>query len=152
MDRPGNGTGCQHRVRPDDIVGLGAGADTIILDRKRGLVASAVKRAWDNNPHLNQEPLTALAKLGGPEITVLAGAVLGAADANAAVMLDRLAVSVAALVAVRLEPAVQANLIAGQRSRERGHGLILEQLGLEPLLDLRMWAGKVQGQRTLPGC
>lgn len=67
-------------------------------------------------------------------------------------MLNRLAVSVAALVAVTLEPAVQANLIAGQRSRERGHGLVLEQLRLEPLLDLRMWAGKVQGQRTLPGC
>ena len=60
-------------------------------------------------------------------------------------MLDGLATSLAALVAVRWEPAVQASLVAGHRSRERAHGAVLTELGLEPLLDLRLRAGEGVG-------
>lgn len=139
------------RADLDDVVGLGAGADTAMLDRKRRVVASAVDRARRRNPHLHREPLTALAELGGPEIAVLAGAVLGAGDAKAPVILDGFAVSLAALVAFMLEPSVQANLIAGQRSRERGHELALEHPGLELLLDLRMRAGEGAGASFAAG-
>ncbi len=135
----------------DDVVGLGAGADTATLERKREVISSAVDRAHRNNPNLHREPLTALAELGGPEIAVLAGAMLGTAEANAPVILDGFAVSVAALVAVMLEPSVQANLIAGQRSRERGHEIALVHLGLEPLLDLRMRAGEGAGAAFAAG-
>jgi nicotinate-nucleotide--dimethylbenzimidazole phosphoribosyltransferase len=51
------------------------------------------------------------------------------------VVLDGLATSVAALIAVRLEPAAAACLVAGQRGRERGHQPVLAHLGCEPLLD-----------------
>jgi nicotinate-nucleotide--dimethylbenzimidazole phosphoribosyltransferase len=139
------------RADPDDVVGLGAGADTAMLDRKRRVIASAVDRARRHNPHLHREPLSALAELGGPELTVLAGAMLGAAEAKAPVILDGFAVSLAAVVAVMLEPSVQANLIAGQRSRERGHELALSHLGLEPLLDLRMRAGEGAGASFAAG-
>ncbi len=135
----------------DEVVGLGAGADTVILDRKRQVIASAVDRARRHTPHLHRKPLTALAELGGSEIAVLAGAVLGAADANAPVILDGFAVSVAALVAVVLEPSVQANLIAGQRSRESGHEIALAHLGLEPLLDLRIRSGEGAGAAFAAG-
>ena len=60
-------------------------------------------------------------RIGGGEIAVLAGVVLGAAAAGAPVVLDGLATSVAALLAVRLEPAVAAHLVAGHRSREAAH-------------------------------
>ena len=70
---------------------------------------------------------------------------LGAAGAGAAVVLDGLATSLAGLVAVRLEPAVAAHLIAGQRSRERAHHDVLTELGLEPLLDLRIRSGEGVG-------
>jgi nicotinate-nucleotide--dimethylbenzimidazole phosphoribosyltransferase len=139
------------RADPNDVVGLGAGADAATLERKRRVVASAVDRARRDNPRLRREPLAALAGLGGPELAVLAGAVLGAADAQAPVILDGFAVSVAAMVAVLLEPAAQANLMAGQRSRERGHELVLEHLGLEPLLDLRMRAGEGAGAAFAAG-
>ena len=56
-----------------------------------------------------------------------------------------MATSVAALVAVELEPAVAAHLIAGQRSREVGHQAVLAALGLEPVLDLRLRAGEGAG-------
>ena len=82
---------------------------------------------------------------------MLAGVVLGAAAAGTPVVLDGFAVSVAALAAVLLEPAAQACLVAGQRSRERGHELVLQALGLEPLLDLRLRAGEGAGAALAAG-
>jgi nicotinate-nucleotide--dimethylbenzimidazole phosphoribosyltransferase len=111
-----------------------------MLQRKRDVVAAALRRAG-----AGLDPLTALAELGGPELAVLAGVVLGAAEARAVVVVDGFAASVAALVAVLLEPAAQSSLIAGQRSRERGHDVVLQALGCEPLLDLRLRAGEGVG-------
>ncbi|MGY1856167.1 5,6-dimethylbenzimidazole synthase [Modestobacter sp. SYSU DS0290] len=125
---------------PAEVVGLGAGADSAMVERKRAVVAAALDRAG-----ARLDPRTALAELGGPELAVLAGAVLGAAEAGAVVVVDGFATSVAALVAVGLEPAAQSSLVAGQRSRERGHELVLHALGVEPLLDLRLRAGEGVG-------
>jgi nicotinate-nucleotide--dimethylbenzimidazole phosphoribosyltransferase len=58
---------------------------------------------------------------------------------------DGLATSVAALLAVHSEPVAAECLVAGQRSRERGHEPVLTQLGCEPLLDLRIRAGEGLG-------
>jgi nicotinate-nucleotide--dimethylbenzimidazole phosphoribosyltransferase len=125
-------------------VGLGAGGDSATLERKVQVVEAALARA---RGHLGRRPspLAALAAVGGPEFVVLAGLVLGAAGSGRAVVVDGLATSVAALCAVRLEPGAAAHLVAGQRSRERVHGEVLEELGLEPLLDLRMRAGEGVG-------
>ncbi|WP_104522970.1 5,6-dimethylbenzimidazole synthase [Blastococcus atacamensis] len=130
---------------PDDAVGLGAGADAAMLERKRAVVRGALDRARAEHGPALAEPLTVLAALGGPEIAVLAGVTLGAAAAGVPVVLDGLVTSVAAALAVRLEPAAQTALVAGQRSRERGHAAVLTDLGLEPLLDLRLRAGEGVG-------
>jgi len=61
------------------------------------------------------------------------------------VLLDGYAATVAALAAVRLDAAVIEVLIAGHRSAEPGHGLALDELGLEPLLDLRLRLGEASG-------
>jgi nicotinate-nucleotide--dimethylbenzimidazole phosphoribosyltransferase len=129
----------------EQTVGLGAGADAAMLERKTAVVSAALRRARTAYGARIAEPTAALAALGGPEIAVLAGVTVGAAAAGAAVVLDGLATSVAALVAVRLEPAVAVHLVAGQRSREGAHADVLAQLGLEPLLDLRIRAGEGAG-------
>jgi nicotinate-nucleotide--dimethylbenzimidazole phosphoribosyltransferase len=137
---------------PVEAVGLGAGADSAILRRKTGVVAAAVERLRCNGSIAGAragrgvpDPREVLRVVGGPEIVALTGVVLGAAGAGACVVLDGLATGVAALAAVRLEPAVAAFLIAGQRSRERAHPEVLAELGLEPLLDLRLRAGEGVG-------
>ncbi|MEO7260184.1 MAG: 5,6-dimethylbenzimidazole synthase [Jatrophihabitantaceae bacterium] len=127
------------------VVGLGVGADTAMLRRKHQVVATALDRARARYGGQLTEPLTALAAVGGPEFAMLAGVVLGAAGAGVPVVLDGCATGVAALIAVKLEPAAQAYLIAGQRSRELAHPLILTELGLEPLLELRLRAGEGVG-------
>jgi nicotinate-nucleotide--dimethylbenzimidazole phosphoribosyltransferase len=138
------------RTGPGDVTGLGSGADAAMMARKRAVVAGALRRAGGAGRPLD-DPMVALAELGGPEFAVLAGVVLGAAEAGAAVVLDGFAVSLAALLALQVEPGVQAHLVAGQRSREQGHRLVLEQLGCEPLLDLRMRAGEGVGAALAAG-
>ncbi len=132
-------------LEPVTAVGLGAGADTDMLDRKVAAVGAALRRAERRYGEALIDPLVALGALGGPEFAVLTGVVLGAAEGGAVVVLDGLATSVAALIATRMEPAVVAHLVAGQRSREAAHGKVLDDLGLEPLLDLRIRAGEGAG-------
>jgi nicotinate-nucleotide--dimethylbenzimidazole phosphoribosyltransferase len=127
------------------VVGLGVGADTAMLERKHRVVTAALDRARGRYGRQLAQPLTALAAVGGPEFAMLAGVVLGAAEAGVPVVMDGCATGVAALLAVLLEPAAQAYLIAGQRSRERAHPLILTELGLEPLLELRLRSGEGVG-------
>jgi nicotinate-nucleotide--dimethylbenzimidazole phosphoribosyltransferase len=132
------------RCPADEVVGLGAGADTAMVERKRDVVQRAVKRALSGSDD-EPPPQRLLATLGGPELALLVGVVLGAAERRAVVVLDGLATSISALLAVRLEPAVAGFLVAGQRSREAAHPMVLAELGLEPLLDLRLRAGEGVG-------
>ncbi|NHA67310.1 5,6-dimethylbenzimidazole synthase [Phycicoccus sp. CMS6Z-2] len=125
-----------------EVCGLGVGSDAATLERKRAVVAAALERVGDVSSAPSRR---VLAGLGGGEVAVLTGVVLGAAQAGAAVVLDGLAASVPALLAVREEPAVQAHLVAGQRSRETAHAAVLRDLGLEPLLGLRLRAGEGVG-------
>ena len=132
-------------LEPEAVVGLGSGADTSILERKRRIVAESLRRSRVLHGPSIRDPLTALACVGGPEFVTLAGVTLGSAQAGAVVVLDGLATSVAALAAALMEPGVISHLVAGQRSRETAHGAVLARLGLEPLLDLRFRAGEGVG-------
>ncbi len=138
--------------RPEDVIGLGASSDSAMVGLKVSVVGAALERVRatggfdpsDDGP-LDMGALELLGCLGGGELAVLAGVVSGAARSGAVVVLDGLATSVAALVAVRLDPAASAYLVAGQMSREKGHRLVLGALGLEPLVDLRLRAGEGVG-------
>lgn len=135
-------------LAPSEAVGLGAGADSGILERKREVVTAALARTARVRAEAGAPRDLAdicLRTLGGPEVAVLTGVVLGAVEAHAVVVLDGLCTSLAGLLAVRLEPAVQSHLVAGQVSRERAHTAVLRELGLEPLLSLRLRAGEGVG-------
>lgn len=125
---------------PADAVGRGAGLDAQGLERKRGLVNRALEvhgRGLD--------PSAAAERLGGLELLALGGAALEAARRGLPVVLDGFAVGVAALSMVTAEPTLREVLIASHRSAEPGHARVLEELGLEPLLDLRLRLGEASG-------
>ncbi|WP_435198045.1 5,6-dimethylbenzimidazole synthase [Janibacter sp. GS2] len=127
-------------LEPQDAVGLGSGSDAAMVARKREVVAAALARTQGE-----RDPLRLLAAVGGPEIALLTGVTLGAASSGAPVLLDGLAASLPGVIAARLEPGAQGYLLAGHVSRERAHALILRELGLEPLLDLRLRSGEGVG-------
>lgn len=124
-------------------VGRGTGLDAAGLDRKRAVVDAALDRARTAAGAL--APRAALREVGGLELAVLTGAALAAARRRLPVILDGYAVATAALAAVGLEAAVAESLIASHRSAEPGHALVLAELGLEPLLDLRLRLGEASG-------
>ena len=128
-------------LSPEAACGRGAGLDAQGLQRKRDVVA----RALSVNDHHASDPLDCLAKLGGFELAGLIGAMLGAASQRRMILLDGYAVGVAALCACRLEPALRDYLFAGHLSAEPAHSHVLTELGLEPLLDLRLRLGEASG-------
>jgi nicotinate-nucleotide--dimethylbenzimidazole phosphoribosyltransferase len=136
---------CLLDVPAAEVVGRGSSADSAMMERKLDVVARAVARVGRCGAD------DAIRRLGGGELAVLTGVVLGVSGAGGVVVLDGLATSVCALAAARLEPAVAAHLVAGQRSRERAHALVLRELGLEPLLDLRIRAGEGVGAALATG-
>ena len=121
-------------------VGRGTGLDAAGLERKRGLVTAAIARHG-----APLAPREALLAVGGLELAALAGAAAEAARRGLPAVLDGFAVGVAALAATRLDPAVGEAVIASHRSAEPGHELVLAELGLEPLLDLRLRLGEASG-------
>ena len=88
------------------------------------------------------DPLTAL---GGFEIAFLAGVVLACERKRIAVLLDGFITGAAALAAVRISPSAVDVLTASHRSPEPGHALVLDALGLDPLLDLGLRLGEGSG-------
>ena len=125
---------------PERTVGRGTGLDAAGLERKRGVVRAALERHGGE-----PDALTILRSLGGLELAALVGAAGEGARRRLPVILDGYAVSAAALLAVRLDPSVGEALIASHRSAEPGHDLVLAELGLEPLLDLRLRLGEASG-------
>jgi nicotinate-nucleotide--dimethylbenzimidazole phosphoribosyltransferase len=123
------------------VCGRGTGLDAQGLEHKRQIVNAAL----DANTPNRADPLECLRRLGGLEIAALVGALLAAAAARRPVLLDGFATGVAALAACRLQPALRDYLIAGHRSAEPAHNHVLTELGLEPLLDLRLRLGEASG-------
>jgi nicotinate-nucleotide--dimethylbenzimidazole phosphoribosyltransferase len=126
-------------VAPAAVCGRGTGLDDAGVSHK----AAVVGRALAANPPA--DPVGTLAALGGFEIALLVGTVLGCHDLRIPVVLDGFITGAVALVAARMEPRAVEAMIASHRSPEPGHGLVLEALGLEPLLDLHMRLGEGSG-------
>ena len=133
----------------EQLVGRGAGSDTAMVTRKRDVVTQALARMGERLPPAGQLSRSSVEDLlggvGGPEQAFLTGVCLGVAGAGGLVVLDGLLTTTSALVAVRHRPEVQAHLIAGHLSAEPAHQHVLDALGLEPLLDLRLRAGEGVG-------
>jgi nicotinate-nucleotide--dimethylbenzimidazole phosphoribosyltransferase len=125
----------------EEVVGRGTGVDDAGLQRK----VEAVKRAIAVNQPDAQDGLDVLRKVGGFEIAGLTGAILAAAAYRKPVVIDGFISTAAAMIAVSLAPRVRDCLISAHRSQELGHQIMLEWLGLEPLLDLQMRLGEGTG-------
>jgi nicotinate-nucleotide--dimethylbenzimidazole phosphoribosyltransferase len=126
-------------VTPREVCGRGTGLDGAGVARK----VAVVERALAANRV--DDPVDVLAALGGFEIAFLAGVALGCAAERKVVLLDGLISSAAGLAAVRIDPRAADAMVAAHRSPEPGHRLILDALGLEPLLDLGLRLGEGSG-------
>jgi nicotinate-nucleotide--dimethylbenzimidazole phosphoribosyltransferase len=123
------------------VTGRGTGLDDKGLQRKVDVIEQSLKL---NKPAAG-DALDVLSKVGGLEIGGLAGVILGAAARRVAVMIDGYISGAAALIAAGLCPQSKDYMIAGHMSVEPGHRLLLEYLGLEPLINLNLRLGEGTG-------
>ena len=120
--------------------GVGTGLDEAAVARKTAVLAQVLQR------HATvHTPLEALAAFGGFEIATMVGAVLQAAHERRVVLVDGFIASAAVLVAHAWQPRVLQRCVFAHRSGERGHALMLQHLGVTPLLDLGLRLGEGSG-------
>ena len=123
------------------LAGPGTGLDAAGVSHK----AQVIERALSLHAARRGDALQTLFNLGGFEIAALVGAYLACAQEGVAVLVDGFICSVAALVAVRLNPECRPWLLFGHRGAEPGHRHILHTLEAEPLLDLGLRLGEGSG-------
>jgi nicotinate-nucleotide--dimethylbenzimidazole phosphoribosyltransferase len=121
--------------------GRGTGVDADGLARKRAVIDAALMR----HAALLHDPLAVAAALGGRELAAILGATLAARRKNIPVLLDGFVCTAAVAPLAKLRADTLAHAQAAHVSAEAGHRMLLEELGLHPLLDLDMRLGEASG-------
>ena len=128
-------------VDVEPVTGRGTGIDDRTFKNK----VKIIEKALSVNKPLKNDPVDILSKIGGFEIGGIAGLILGAASNRIPVVIDGFISGAAALIAAGLEPKSTEFMIASHCSLEKGHKIILNKLGLKPLLDLELRLGEGTG-------
>jgi len=123
------------------LSGPGTGLDEAGVRHK----AEVIERALTLHALDAQDPWRAAACVGGFELVALAGAYLACAQRGIAVLVDGFICSVAALLAVRLNPACRPWLLFAHHGAEPGHRQVLDALEADPLLALGLRLGEGSG-------
>jgi len=121
--------------------GRGTGVDAEGLARKRQAIDAALAR----HAAVLREPLAVAAALGGRELAAILGATLAARRQRIAVLLDGFVCTAAIAPLAKLRADTLAHTLASHASAEAGHRMLLDELGLRPLLDLEMRLGEASG-------
>jgi len=125
----------------EEMVGRGTGVDDDGLSRKR----EAIRQGIDVNKPDPKDGVDVLEKIGGFEIGGIAGCVLAGAYHSRPVLIDGFISTAGALVAHAICPDAVDYVFAGHCSEEPGHKIMLDYLGLDPILDLGMRLGEGTG-------
>ena len=123
------------------VTGYGTGIDDVTRAHK----VAVIEQALQVNAPRPDDPLGALAAIGGLEIGGIAGLILGCASRRLPVLVDGLIATAGALVAAALQPLVTDYMIAAHTSVEIGQQVAWRFLGQTPLLDLHMRLGEGTG-------
>lgn len=125
----------------EQCVGRGTGLDDAGLIKKTDILKQALQR----HALKGQDAQQALATFGGFEIAMMAGAMLGAAQQKAVLLIDGFIATAALLVAYKMQPNIVDYCVFAHCSSEMAHRNMLDYLGAKPLLDLGLRLGEGTG-------
>jgi len=128
-------------VAIEQCVGRGTGFDDAGLVKKTAILKQALAQHQLNNG----DTMQVLSTFGGYEIAMMAGAMLGAAQQNAVLLIDGFIATAALLAAYRLQPNILHYCIFAHCSGEAGHRQLLAHLDANPLLDAGLRLGEGTG-------
>ncbi len=128
------------------VTGTGTGLDAAVHAHKCRIVGAVINQHFGSlDPTRSPAPSEVLRRVGGLEIAAMTGMMLGAARHRIAVVVDGFISTAAAAIAFALKPQVRDYLFAGHLSREPGHRILLDFIGLKPILSLDMRLGEGTG-------
>jgi len=125
----------------EEAVGKGVG----LTEEGYASKKSVIERAISINKPDPYDPIDVLSKVGGFDIAGMTGCFLGAAYCRVPIVIDGFISAAAALAAYRINPLVRDYIIPSHLSAEPGYSLVINEIGLEPLLDLNMRLGEGSG-------
>ncbi len=125
----------------EEAVGKGVGLTEEGYANKK----SVIERAISINKPDSNDPIDVLSKVGGFDIAGMTGCFLGAAYCRVPIVIDGFISAAAALAAYRINPLGRDYIIPSHLSAEPGYSLVINEIGLEPLLDLNMRLGEGSG-------
>ena len=134
----------------EQCVGAGAGLNSEGIAHKLDVLKRCAERFRRTSP-LNGDPGTAeyptsiMQELGGLEMNTAVGAMLRATALGMTILVDGFIMSACALMAIRLCPQVRQNAIFCHVGDESGHRLMLDRMGVKPLLSLGLRLGEGTG-------
>jgi nicotinate-nucleotide--dimethylbenzimidazole phosphoribosyltransferase len=123
------------------VTGRGAGLSDEGLRRK----IDAIRRALAVNRPDPRDGLDVLSKVGGLDIAGMCGTFLGGAIHRVPILVDGFISAVAALCALRIAPGSRHAMLAAHVSAEPAARLVLEALGLQPLISAGLRLGEGTG-------
>lgn len=124
------------------LTGVGTGIDHAKLQHKKQVIQQAIEL---HKPDVQADPIKILAAVGGFEIAAMVGAYLRCAQVGIPMLVDGFISSVAALIAVQIQPKVRTWMLFGHQSAEYGHRRILKELHAQPILQLNLRLGEGSG-------
>lgn len=132
-------------LSPEEVTGRGAGLNDAGLERKKTVIAQAIRKYG----LYRQDALTVLRTVGGLDIAGLAGIFIGGALYHIPVVLDGMITAVAALAAERMVSGVRSYMIASHLSKEPITHQIMDELGLHPVILADLALGEGTGAAML---
>ena len=125
----------------ETCVGRGTGLNDAGLANKTNIL----KQAIEHHALSGQDAMQVLATFGGFEITMMVGAMLGAAEQKVVLLIDGFIASSALLVAAKMQPNIVDYCVFTHCSDEQAHSIMLNYLKAKPLLDLGLRLGEGTG-------
>lgn len=129
----------------ETVTGKGAGLSSSGLEHK----INVIKKSIENNKPDKNDPLDVLSKVGGYDIAGLVGLFIGGGIAKIPIIMDGFISSVAALLAIRLEPKLFHYIMPSHVSNESAGKLLLDTIGVKPYLTCEMCLGEGTGAVAL---
>lgn len=123
-----------------DCIGRGTGLNDEGLKHKQKVLEAALAKHGTL-----ADAFEVLRTFGGLEIAMMVGAILAGCEQKMVVLIDGFIASAAACIAFALEPPARDYCVFTHLSNESGHRLMLDYLGVEPIVSMGLRLGEGSG-------
>lgn len=129
----------------ENVTGKGAGLSDAGVKHKIDIIKKSIELHKPNK----EDPMDVLTKIGGFDIAGMMGVFIGGGIYHIPIIIDGVISSIAALLAARLYPNLKGYMLASHVSKEPAGKMILDELGLSPIIQGDLALGEGTGAACL---